>query len=105
MQKMYRQGDILIIATTEEVPAEAKLVQRDGGKIVLAYGEKTGHSHAIAERGVKLFETPEIRWITSDKPFTICHEEHAPVEVPAGTFRVIRQREYVAPAIVRQVID
>lgn len=102
--QIYRQGDVLIIATTEEIPSEAKQVKRDSGKVILAYGEVTGHAHAIAERGVKLFETPELRWITSDRPFVIRHEEHAPVELPAGTFRVIRQQEYT-PAEIRRVAD
>jgi len=49
---MYRQGDVLIVPLTGEVPEEADEQAREDGRIVLAHGE---HAHAIVEQGVRFF--------------------------------------------------
>ena len=44
---LYRQGDVLLRAI-DAIPDSATFtVERDAGRIVLAYGEVTGHAHAI----------------------------------------------------------
>lgn len=55
MRRMLRQGDVLLVEVTEEIPAEAKKVERDHGRVVLAYGEATGHAHAIPHPGATLY--------------------------------------------------
>ena len=51
---MYRQGDVAIFTADEyaaifgSVPEKGTRVDRDKGRVVLAYGEVTGHAHAIA---------------------------------------------------------
>jgi hypothetical protein len=102
--EFFRQGDVAILRIDALPEGEAKPVKRDAKRIVLAYGEVTGHAHAIATPGVKLMEVGSERYLTADKPFAITHEEHATVHVPAGTFRVIRQREY-SPESIRQIAD
>lgn len=108
---IYRQGDVLIIEIdtqeTARLLATAKPVKREAGRIVLAYGEVTGHAHAIANHAVKMFEVsaqPQ-RILTSEVDFAILHEEHIAVKVPAGTYRVIRQREWTDDDEVRYVAD
>ncbi|ONH28637.1 hypothetical protein [Pseudofrankia asymbiotica] len=108
---MYRQGDILILPIAEEdVPRGAldlpPAPRDDRGRMVLALGEATGHAHAIAAPGTLLRDSdplapdhlhlPSGGWLT--------HEEHAPISLPTGWFRIIRQREYV-PGAVRVVAD
>ena len=100
---IYRQGDVLIIQV-DELPDGGEPIARDNGNIVLAYGEVTGHRHAIADVNVQWIAAADSRYLVSDAPFTVRHEEHAPVAVPAGTFRVIRQREYT-PEAIRNVAD
>jgi hypothetical protein len=41
-----------------------------------------------------MIESGDQRFLLSDVPFEVRHEEHGWVNVPAGKFRVIRQREY-----------
>jgi len=41
----------VLLLATDEVPAGLASVPRDRGRVVLAYGEATGHAHAIAEPG------------------------------------------------------
>lgn len=99
---IWRQGDVLLVQVEETV--EGKTIPREGGKIVLAHGEVTGHSHAVADRAVKFVQVGTDRFLTSDKPFVVKHQEHAPISVPAGTFKVVRQREY-SPEFIRTVAD
>jgi hypothetical protein len=55
---MYRQGDVLIVPVAK-LPAKSKLteVPREEGRVVLAHGEVTGHSHAFARGGVEMYRT------------------------------------------------
>lgn len=109
MQKLFlaRQGDVLIrqVAT---IPAAAKPEKRKG-RIVLAYGETTGHAHAIAERGVKAYTMEDAgaavrRFLEVAKGATVRHEEHAPIPLPPGCYEVVQQVEY-SPEAVRAVQD
>jgi hypothetical protein len=45
-----RQGDVLLTPVAS-LPAGCQAVPLDKGRIVLAYGEVTGHAHAIADHG------------------------------------------------------
>lgn len=101
--KKYRQGDVLIIGT-EEIPSDAKQ-QRRTGRIVLAYGEVTGHAHAIHDTHVELFQRGEQAFLRIDSaPASLTHEEHDAITLPPGCYEVRRQREY-APEEIRQVAD
>jgi len=98
--EVYRQGDVLLVKV-DELPAEVKPVKRDAGRIVLAYGEQTGHAHAIKAPQVKMLMTlAGERFLSSATGFNLNHEEHATVKLPAGTFKVIRQVEYTPERIV-----
>jgi hypothetical protein len=99
---MYRQGDVLIVPVAEDtVPAHvehAPKERRDGrGRLVLALGEVTGHAHAVQGPGELIRESGPLGPM-------LLHEEHAVVTLPAGWYRVVRQREYV-PGAVRLVAD
>ncbi|MGC5341737.1 hypothetical protein PZB75_27980 [Streptomyces sp. AM 4-1-1] len=108
---MYRQGDVLIMALEESaVPAhvvDAPGEPRDGrGRLVLALGEVTGHAHAIPGPGGLTREAGPSGPMLLHLPEggRVVHEEHASIALPAGWFRVVRQREY-APGAVRIVAD
>jgi len=83
-------------------------VKRDAGRIVLAYGEATGHAHAIADRDAVLFRDPKqpesrILKVTGNVVF-LRHEEHTEHKLAPGNYRVITQREY-SPEEIRRVAD
>lgn len=100
----YRQGDVFI-TRVQKIPADAKAAARDSGRIVLAYGEATGHAHAVLDEDVRLLATGDRRFLeVGDKGATVKHEEHAPVSLPPGKYEVIRQREY-SPEEIRNVAD
>lgn len=47
----FRQGDVALVRIGT-LPANLTAVPLDRGRIVLAYGEVTGHAHAIADHGI-----------------------------------------------------
>jgi hypothetical protein len=102
--KMYRQGDVLLIRDdTAEGGAE---IPRDKGAVVLAYGEVTGHSHAIHNPNVCQLrnEGHTVLVVEGDAVAQLVHEEHAPIELPPGRYRVQIQQEYT-PEDYRNVAD
>ena len=103
-----RQGDVLLVPA-ETVPDGARPVRRDAGRVVLAYGEVTGHAHAIRSSAARLLEADTERYLVATDAVTLEHEEHGPIAVAPGTYRVVIQREYVpaeiAPASFRRVAD
>jgi hypothetical protein len=103
----FRQGDLLFVrVSADEARAATKEVPRQGGRLVLARGESTGHAHAIAEALVKLIEVDGTgeRFLKVTRRAIVVHEEHASVTLTRGTFRVVRQVEY-SPAEVRRMVD
>lgn len=105
--RTYRQGDVLV-RHVEELPDGARKIKRDEGKVVLAYGEATGHAHAIAERGAELYEVEalEVRFlqILCADGVELAHQEHDTIGLPPGIYEVRRQREY-SPEAIRNVAD
>ena len=103
----YRQGDVLITPELEDIKA-CTPVPRDGGRVVLAYGEATGHAHAIMETEVDLLEAPEtgrLRLVPKG-PATLRHEEHGPITIPAkAPAEVVRQTEWSDAMEPRRVVD
>jgi hypothetical protein len=93
---LYRQGDVLLRAV-DAVPATAAPVGRDAGRIILAYGEVTGHAHAIdaPEAEATLISTAENqRFLRLMADVDLVHEEHATIHLPRGLYEVILQREW-----------
>lgn len=102
---MYRQGDVLIVRVDDNTKCGEE-VPRENGSVVLAHGEATGHAHAFHNAGVALYATKtgerHLRVVATNA--LLRHEEHAPIHVPPGLYRVVRQREY-SPEEIRNVAD
>lgn len=90
----YRQGDVFLLAVPR-IPDDAKSVAREDGRLVLAHGEVTGHAHAVAAPDARLLDHEGARYLAVATAAVLTHEEHAPIALPPGTFRVVIQREYV----------
>lgn len=98
---MWRHGDVFL-ARVEEIPANLPRLPAP----VLAEGEITGHAHRIEEAGAaEVYDAGEDRFlrILADRA-TLIHEEHGPIELERGEYRVWIQREYF-PDSIRRVID
>jgi len=103
MTEMFAQGDLLIERVADVEPSGTILTPDATGAVVLAEGELTGHRHAIHER-VTMFrddalarEIPGGLYIghikVAEGAAVIQHQEHAPISLGEGTYRVRRQRE------------
>jgi hypothetical protein len=96
-----RQGDIFVeqIQQLPEplVSAPASLYSGDPVH-VLAEGEATGHAHRIAAGpGIEWFiggPGSTVGWLRLARHALLEHDEHAPLPLSAGCYRVVRQRRY-----------
>ena len=123
--KMARQGDVLLIPITHR-PDDADLGQTlmEGGRLVLAHGEATGHAHVIypdvAEAvPATLFELRNVRkyveladgfqvdglYLEARERCFLRHEEHSTIALAPGHYVVIRQHEADAFDELRRVAD
>ena len=99
-----------------------------GGRIILAFGEVTGHCHEVlTDAGLipaaEFFEVDGVRTLIVLEPCALVHQEHSRIVLdPArqeqirqgdvllqptgpGTWRVIQQREWAGPDQWRPVAD
>ena len=103
-----RQGDIFFESVTAP-PAKTKPYNSH----ILAYGEVTGHSHAICESSVasprdSVIDEKGNIYLRSEQDIQIDHDEHGIVELPANEWICVsRQREYEPLAVEeeRRVAD
>ena len=117
--KIVRQGDVLLMRVADhdvDVKVGAE-VPREGGRVILAHGEVTGHSHAIAHKAAYLYELPPDmtrdgdnaalaldRILRLTRTVSLVHEEHGTIKLEQGNWRVRTQREY-SPEELRNVQD
>ncbi len=98
---MWRHGDVMILAV-KRLPEDAKKMNGH----VLVRGEITGHSHKVQDpataeiwaKGMMLF----LRVVAPTA--VLVHEEHHPITLPRGVYKVWQQREYT-PQAIRRIID
>lgn len=97
---MYRQGDVLFIPVKNKIKITEDMLReterRDKNRVVIEYGEVTGHAHA--------FYTPETvevvnptagqRILNVLKESELKHEEHSTIKFPEGQYEIRRQREF-----------
>lgn len=100
--KQYRQGDLLF-REIKGVPSGVRKKRKNGH---ILEGEATGHIHRIAELDhAEVIECGEGLYLSvGEQGVSIVHEDHGPIELPTGTYEVIRQREY-SPEKIRNVAD
>lgn len=87
----YQQGDILL----ERISALPPGIRKDAG-LVLAQGEATGHAHRLVDSSdSRLVEIDGALYLVIGAAgATIAHEEHGPIHLESGQYRVGRVREY-----------
>ena len=77
------------------------------GLITFAEGEVTGHHHSCVDDGVTLYEDKYgVLWCSVGKETTVTHQEHNPVTLPVGNYRVGIVKEYDPfEDVIRNVAD
>lgn len=121
LNKSFRQGDVLLVpiaarATEWRIaPAPAAANRMNSKGVILAFGEVTGHAHVLANPSASLMvgqawvtdpqtgrrEVQETEVLRVPEASDLVHEEHATLNIPAGTYEVRHQREF-DPAALRQ---
>ena len=88
---LWRQGDVFI-ADVPVIPGQAV----SQAHCVLAEGEATGHRHRVSDpfSAVVFADRSQLFLKVVAETATIVHDEHGPIELPRGTYRVWQQREY-----------
>jgi len=111
-----RQGDIYL-ERVGALPAGLAIAGRDDlDRVVLARGERRDHAHAIRDPlvcGFRAAGSVDVDFIeVGGSGATLNHErssgekaDHDPISLAPGVYRIVRQREYVAPMIERRTAD
>jgi len=97
-----RHGDVFLIPMAK-LPKDAVRTETK----VLAYGEATGHSHAITGDAVIYCRPDGSMFVqTGDGVSGLTHEEHGnPELVPDQTYGVVLQEEYDPEIGTKRVVD
>lgn len=88
----YQQGDVLLFAEDINLDSMVKVKSN-----ILAEGEATGHAHRLeTDSEFDLMENPKTkeRHLKLVKPTKLYHEEHKPIEIPPGTYRIGIVKEF-----------
>ena len=101
---MLRQGDLLLIPITR-TPKKLIPVHPEQGRLTLARGEVTGHHHSVDAGAATLgLDEGGTMYMTVEELTEVRHQEHAPIPLAPGKYKVIRQKEY-SPEAIRNVAD
>jgi hypothetical protein len=93
---MYiRQGDILFERIDNADNSKVKLDTK-----TVALGEITGHSHSFAKSEQVLLskrideDIPTQLQVLEEGGATLTHQEHLPIHIPKGVYRIRREQSY-----------
>jgi hypothetical protein len=105
---VIRQGDVILVSV-RAIPVDAIQQPIKGKKLILAFGEATGHHHRFefldSTQNIKLYVAAGgARYLDVSAPSDLLHEEHSTARVPAGKWLLPQQVEYT-PAELRRVAD
>ncbi len=94
---MFRQGDILLVFLSSQFNLFAKPAP-PGTRLILAHGEKTGHTHSLPAEDAVL-DAPTAGQAGQEllhvlRRTELSHQEHDAIPLEPGTYRVVRQRQY-----------
>jgi hypothetical protein len=96
----YRQGDLLLVAE-RALPAGLSAVPLATGERLplVAHGARGGSHLLSSAPGLRAYRQrggrDSVGWVeVSGGGITLTHDEHAPLTLEPGVWRVVRQREY-----------
>lgn len=113
MNKIYRQGDVMLIGSAldlthyprlEKLPDDAKALSPTAGRVILALGSSTGHAHAFSAAQATLYQWGDERLLVTEEGAVLQHEEHTHLLIDQGLYRVVIQKQYT-PEEIQQVED
>lgn len=100
MTNQEQQGDVICVPV-KEIPNECEK-QKDN---VIQHGEATGHAHRLINGEIFIEPKTKVKYLRLVQPSDIVHEEHGPLTLPPGAYRVgiVREKgmfdDLVAPVV------
>ena len=91
-KKMIVQGDVYLVEI-ESLPEGTNKVEKNERGYILAKGEHTGHAHVIDDE-LDVYEQNGVLYIRTENEVQVTHEEHLPITVEPGIWRVGIVQEY-----------
>lgn len=95
-KQLYRQGDICFERRDKEIPLDIRVYRDPSG--ILAKSIQTGHTHQAKPVGknstVSLYRRNDQVYLEVVGKGEIVHQEHKPLELPEGQYRVRFQGEF-----------
>lgn len=94
MMLFIRQGDILFEKIDEVDSSKQNLDTK-----TVALGEITGHSHSFNKQSQillskKVDEDVPTQLVVLDESAQLTHQEHLPINIPQGIYRIRREQSY-----------
>lgn len=97
---IFRQGDVMI----ESINKIPKAVKPKGNNI-LVHSDSTMHDHTLKTGKVYVDKIGDL-FLDAPTDTQIVHtEDHKPINLPKGKYKIIRQKEYVMENMVKVVVD
>lgn len=98
---MLRQGDILLVSV-DSIPPDAIDITPAGLRVFLATSDRSGQSHGTLAKAVRLYAVfpvpfdhlrPKERYLSVLNHCALEHDEHDPLPLSPGLYRVVKQRQ------------
>lgn len=100
-----QHGDVLL-EKVAKLPGGCRRVKPRNGRLIIAEGEATGHTHTITADKAALYELRGELYVEVAEPVTIDHQEHKSLPIPEGIYTIGRVKEHdYLQDMERQVID
>ena len=98
--RFIRQGDIDFIEVLSIPNKEMnRLTMKDDN--IVAYGEATNHHHRLVSGQVQVLRDVNSTGmaiadyvVVNSETATLSHQEHLPLEIPQGTWRIHQEEDY-----------
>jgi len=114
----YQQGDVLLTKIDESEEKDTirhKQLKKDiMNKVVIRYGEATGHHHRfelkdlipgteVAAYGRDYSDRVDVIKVNGGEA-TMIHEEHNPINIPPGMYKISQVREFDHLAMTTRLV-
>jgi hypothetical protein len=94
----FQQGDVTLTLVTKDKNLTTRLKNsKQSRSPVLQEGESTGHAHRIHGKSFMQYESvgwQNERYVELKKLVVLRHEEHKPIDLPPGLYKIGIVREY-----------
>lgn len=104
---VWQQGDV-VMQKIDSIPKGDRTEDDLTKAKTLALGEATGHHHTFddVDNSVEVFKIMNVIYMKLTKETKLKHQEHNPINIPPGNYKVgiVRETDHLA-GVTRRVAD